>query len=63
MIRTVPRKRRRRPVTDYFVAVLGIALLAFIVAVVATSGSCHLRVSPEVGLQPASPRPTPAPTR
>jgi len=56
------RKRRRRPVTDYFVAVLGVALLVFVIAVVATPGSCRMRVSPEVGLQPASPRPTPVPS-
>jgi len=57
------RKRRRRPLTDYFVAVLGVALLVFIIAVIATSGSCRVRVSPEVGLQPALPRPTPVHSR
>jgi hypothetical protein len=29
------------------------------VAVIATSRSCHVRVSPEVGIQPHAPRATP----
>ncbi len=40
-------------------AIVGIAVLAFVVAVIATSGSCRLRLSPEVGVQPNAPRPTP----
>ena len=48
--------------SDYFVAVIGLALIAFVVALIATSGSCHFRVSPEVAIQPSAPRPTPVPT-
>jgi len=53
------RNRRRRSLADYFVAAIGVALLALVVAVIATSGSCRVRVSPEMGIQPSAPRPTP----
>jgi hypothetical protein len=56
------RRRKARPVSDYFVAAIGVAVIAFVVALIATSGSCHLRISPEMGIQPSAPRPTPVPT-
>ena len=56
----VKRKRRKgRPASEYFVAAVGIALIAFVVALIATSGSCKVRLSPEIGMQPSAPRPTP----
>jgi len=59
------RKRPRRSgrtATEYFVAAVGLALLVFIVALIATSGSCQFRINPEVGMQPSQPRPTAVPT-
>jgi len=53
------RRRRGRSLAEYFMAFVGLAILAFVVAVIATSGSCRLRLSPEVGLQPNAPHPTP----
>jgi hypothetical protein len=41
------------------VAALGLSLIAFVVALIATSGSCRLRMSPEIGEQPRAPRATP----
>jgi hypothetical protein len=43
-------------------AAIGLALIALVVALIATSGSCRVRLSPEVGIQPSAPRPTPIPT-
>jgi hypothetical protein len=40
-------------------AAIGLAILIFIVAVIATSRSCRVRVSPEMGIRPAVPSPTP----
>ncbi len=58
------RKRRRgRPASEYFVAFIGVALLALIVALIATSGSCKVRVSPEMGVQPGAPPPSPTASR
>ncbi|HVN74865.1 MAG TPA: hypothetical protein VMT19_01010 [Thermoanaerobaculaceae bacterium] len=57
------RKRRKgRPASEYFIAFVGIALIVFVVAVIASPGSCKVRVSPEIGVQPSAPRPTPTPT-
>ncbi|MBZ5588599.1 MAG: hypothetical protein LAO05_08550 [Acidobacteriia bacterium] len=54
------RKRRRgRSASEYFVAFLGLAIIVFVVAMIATSGSCKVRVSPELGIQPPVPHPTP----
>jgi len=41
------------------VAFIGLALIAFVAALIATSGSCKVRMSPEIGVQPSAPRPTP----
>ncbi len=56
-------RRKGRPLTEYFVALLGLAIIAFVVAVIASPGSCRVRVSPEMGVQPAAPRPTPTASR
>ena len=53
------RKRRGRSAGEYFVAALGLALIAFVVVLIATSGSCRVRVSPEIGEQPRAPWATP----
>jgi len=53
------RRRRGRSLTDYFVAFVGLALIAFVVALIATSGSCRIGISPDVGVQPNRPQPTP----
>jgi hypothetical protein len=53
------RRRRGRSLAEYFIAFLGLAFLAFVVAVIATPRSCRVRVSPEVGFQPHAPRATP----
>jgi hypothetical protein len=53
-----PRRRKGRSAGEYFVAFLGLAFLAFVAVVIATSRSCHLRVSPEMGIQPHAPSPT-----
>ncbi|MFI5143852.1 MAG: hypothetical protein ACHQQS_01550 [Thermoanaerobaculales bacterium] len=49
--------------SEYFVAFLGLALIVLVVALIATSGSCHLGMSPEVGVQPSQPHPTPTASR
>lgn len=59
------KKRSRRPgrtATEYFVAAVGLALLVFIVAIIATADSCRFRINPDLGMQPARPRPTAVPT-
>ena len=43
-------------------AAVGLAIIVFVVALIATSGSCKFRISPEAGIQPSAPRPTPVPT-
>ncbi len=43
-------------------AAIGLAILVFVVALIATSGSCQFRISPDLGIQPSAPRPTPVPT-
>jgi len=43
-------------------AAIGLTIIVFVVALIATSGSCRFRISPEVGIQPSAPRPTPIPT-
>ena len=43
-------------------AAIGLAIIVFVVALIATSGSCRLRISPEVGIQPSTSHPTPVPT-
>jgi hypothetical protein len=53
------RTRRRRSLAEYFVAVIGVALLVFLAAVLATSRSCRVRVAPDVGIQPSNPSPIP----
>ncbi len=53
------RKRRGRSASEYFVALLGVAVIVFVVALIATSGSCKVRLSPELGIQPPTPGPTP----
>ena len=53
------RKRRGRPMSEYFMAALGVALLVFVVVLIATSGSCHFRPAPELFEQPGMARPTP----
>jgi hypothetical protein len=60
---TAMRKRRGRPASDYFIAFLGLALLGFVVAIVATSGSCHTGVSPELGTKPGHPAASPTPAQ
>ena len=45
--------------SEYFMAALGVALLVFVVVLVATSGSCHVRPNPELFEQPGLARPTP----
>jgi hypothetical protein len=52
------RRRRGRSLAEYFVAIIGLAFLVFLAALIATSGSCHARVSPEVGIRPHAPAPT-----
>jgi hypothetical protein len=59
MIPAVRRKRRGRPVGEYFLAALGVALIAFVIVLIATSGSCRFRMSPELFEQPGATRPTP----
>jgi hypothetical protein len=56
------RRRRGRSLAEYFIAAVGLAIIVFVVALIATSGSCRIRISPEVGIQPSAPRPTPIPT-
>jgi len=57
----VRRKRRGRSASEYFVALLGLALIVFVGVLFATSGSCKVRVSPEIGSQPAVPQPARTP--
>jgi len=56
------RRRRGRSLAEYFMAAIGLAIIVFVVALIATSGSCRLRISPEVGIQPSTSHPTPVPT-
>jgi hypothetical protein len=56
------RRRRGRSLAEYFMAFVGLVILVFVVALIASSGSCRFRISPEVGIQPSAPRPTPVPT-
>jgi hypothetical protein len=49
-----PRKARHSA-TEYFVAFLGLALVVFVVGVIATSDSCRVQPSPDLGVQPAVP--------
>jgi len=56
------RRRRGRSLAEYFIAAVGLAIIVFVVALIATSGSCRFRISPELGIQPSAPRPTPVPT-
>jgi len=56
------RRRSRHSPAEYFVAFIGLALIVFVVALVATSGSCQFGISPEVGVRPSQPRPTPTAT-
>ncbi|MCU0292303.1 MAG: hypothetical protein MUF10_09995 [Thermoanaerobaculaceae bacterium] len=60
--RTKRPRRSRHTATEYFVAAVGLALLVFIVAILATADSCSFRINPEVGTQPARPAPTAVPT-
>jgi hypothetical protein len=53
------RPRPRHSAAEYFLAAVGVALIALVVAIVATSRSCRLRLSPELGMQPAGPPATP----
>lgn len=58
--RTPPRRRSRgRNPGEYFLAALGVALLALVVATIAHAGSCKVGLSPEVGS--GRPRATPTP--
>ncbi|HQT96031.1 MAG TPA: hypothetical protein PK435_15480 [Thermoanaerobaculaceae bacterium] len=57
------RKRRARMVAEYFLATVGVALIAFVVVLIATSGSCRFRMSPELLEAPAATRPTPTAPR
>jgi hypothetical protein len=60
----VGRKRRRgRPVGEYFMAAVGVVLIAFVAVLIATSGSCHIRPAPELFEQPGATRPTPTAPR
>lgn len=52
-------RRSGRTATEYFVAAVGLALLVFIVAILATADSCKVRIDPGMGAQPA---PTAVPT-
>jgi hypothetical protein len=52
------RRRRGRSLAEYFVAFIGLAFLVLLAALIATSGSCRVRVSPEVGIQAPTPHPT-----
>ncbi|MEP0775290.1 MAG: hypothetical protein HRF46_13095 [Acidobacteriota bacterium] len=59
--RTPPRRRSKgRNPGEYFLAALGVALLALVVAMIAHAGSCKVGLSPEVGGGPRRPTPTPA---
>jgi hypothetical protein len=53
------RQRPRHSAAEYFLAAIGVALIALVLAVAATSRSCRLRLSPELGMQPAAPPATP----
>ena len=62
--RAVGRKKRRgRLIGEYFMAAVGIALIAFVAVLIATSGSCHIRPAPELFEQPGATRPTPTAPR
>jgi hypothetical protein len=54
-------KKSRHTVGEYFVAALGVLMIAGVVVIVATSESCRIGPSPDIGIQPS--RPTPTPTR
>jgi hypothetical protein len=56
------RRRRGRSLAEYFMAAIGLAIIVLVVALIATSGSCRFRISPEAGIQPSAPRPTPVAT-
>ena len=53
------KKRRGHSASEYFLAFVGVALIVFVVALIATSGSCKVRLSPELGIQPPASGPTP----
>lgn len=57
-----PARRRgaRRNPGEYFLAALGLALLALIVAMVFQVGACQVRLSPELVGPPPRLTPTPA---
>jgi len=48
----------RHSPAEYFLAAVGLAIVAFIVGLILTSGSCKVGLSPEIGTQPSAPRPT-----
>lgn len=52
-------KRSRYSAGEYFVAAIGLALLVFVLALVLTADSCKVQLSPDIGVQPARPQPTP----
>jgi hypothetical protein len=53
------KKRPRHSVGEYFVAGLGVVMIAGVIAIVATSRSCKVGPAPDIGIRPAAPRPTP----
>jgi len=50
-------------IAEYFLATVGVALIAFVVVLIATSGSCRIRMSPELLEAPGATRPTPTAPR
>ncbi len=63
MISPMGRQRRGRMIAEYFLATVGVALIAFVVVLIATSGSCRIRMSPELLEAPGATRPTPTAPR
>jgi hypothetical protein len=51
--------RQRYSVGEYFLAGVGVVMIAGVIAIVATSRSCSVGPAPDLGIQPAAPRPTP----
>jgi hypothetical protein len=57
------KKRRGRPFSEYFLAAVGIALIAFVALLIATSGSCRFRLFHELENAPGATPPAPTAPR
>ncbi|MCS7182326.1 MAG: hypothetical protein NZ869_04370 [Thermoanaerobaculum sp.] len=52
---------RRRSCAEYFLALVGLALLVFLLGIILTPGSCRVGFFPEAEKSWVHPTPTPSP--